>query len=903
MHVQTRAQGKVHQKVSGGSSEAYRDSGPSQRFIAGLLATTVAAAMLVGSPTPAAAATGTTIASTSSAGIQGNSSSDHAFVSAGGRFVAFSSYASNLVTGDTNGWDDVFVKDLETGSTVRASLSDTGAQSTYSSYVSGPPMDDGRLVVFSSPIAMVKGDRNGEGDIFVRDIIAGTTTLISVSAAGRGTNGGSGGAVMSADGLFVTYHSKATNIVAEDTSTDFDVYVYDMTSKTTSLVSKSSAGIKGNMQSTSPDISSDGRYVAFQSHAGNLVAGDTNNKDDMFVHDRQTGETTRVSVNSAEEQDDRGSDQSGLGDFLGNDGPAISDSGRYVAFWSFGTNYGGLSSGGADLQNHRDVFVRDRTLGITARVSVGLYGEEATAGSGSSLDISGNGRYVAFSSAAPNLTPTDSNTHDSFVRDLKNGTTELASVNSAGVQATGESKAASISRSGDIVALTSVATNLVSPDANGATRDVFVRNRTKDPIRSYVAMGDSYSAGETAGGAFSTLDASPECKRTDGGMPTHIKTDESPSTLLARSWASSEVSFELIACGGATTANIIAGGPSQHQEGSSQLDQGVVTSDTDLVTITIGGIDVEFADVLSTCFWNPCNDPLFQRDGMAFTDWLEAKINAVDVAIYNALGEVRAAAPNATFIVPSYPLLFPDTEAERACFKLSNFDDGEQGWLNDMGRLLNDAVRRSALASGAHYVDVVEQFRDHEVCGNSGEWINGPTADLDQKGAFHPNADGAQGYAVPVNAFLSDSSWASFSVGQAPASSRISDSQEVGVSASKIAASLGHLGRLNVSLADTQGSCSRSSVPLGSTLRIRGKGFSPSSRIELRLVSAKSGLVEKLTIRANRSGVVRRNFTPAGTHRGAHGLELDGRASDGTSLMLVRGFRVAAPCKVRGMGV
>jgi hypothetical protein len=237
----------------------------------------------------------TTLVSKSSAGVEGNGDSGNSKISGDGRYVTFESAANNLVTGDTNGKTDIFVRDRQTGTTTRVSRSSAGVQGDALS-LDPSISDDGRFVAFGSAATnLVSGDANGERDVFVRDRQTGTTTRVSRSSAGVAGDGLSGTPSISADGRYVAFQSTATNLVSGDTNTMFDVFVRDRQTGTTTMVSKSSAGVQGNYDSYYSDISSDGRYVAYQSFATNLVTGDTNGAFDIFVRDRQTGTTTLVS--------------------------------------------------------------------------------------------------------------------------------------------------------------------------------------------------------------------------------------------------------------------------------------------------------------------------------------------------------------------------------------------------------------------------------------------------------------------------------------------------------------------------------------------------------------------------------------------------------------------------------
>lgn len=367
--------------------------------------------------------------SVNSAGRQGNGSSSansRPSISADGRYVAFVSEATNLVAGDTNDCRDVFVHDRLTGETTRASVNSAGGQGNAPAFGDeGTSISaDGRYIAFSSSASnLVPGDTNDIGDVFVHDRLTGATTRASVSSAGRqGNDWSSGITSISANGQYVVFASAASNLVADDTNDSEDVFVHDQHTGATTRVSVDSAGQQANSSSGSSVISADGRYVAFNSHASNLVTGDTNDTEDVFVHDRQAGVTTRVNVNSAGGQ---ANDGSGLGFFL-----SISADGRYVAFNSYASD---LVEG--DTNGTSDIFVHDRQTGATTRVSVssagwqGFFRSEFPA-------ISNDGRYVSFASDALNLVAGDTNyVRDIFVHDrlttLLEGPTELSTCTDA----------------------------------------------------------------------------------------------------------------------------------------------------------------------------------------------------------------------------------------------------------------------------------------------------------------------------------------------------------------------------------------------------------------------------------------------------------------------------------------
>ncbi len=346
--------------------------------------------------------TGETVrASVDDAGNQGNSLSQFPRISAGGRFVAFESLASNLVDGDTNGALDVFVHDRQTRRTTRVSLADGGAEGNSASGV--PCLSGGgRFVAFESLASnLVDGDSNESTDVFVHDRQTGATTRVSVDSRGRQADGGSAGCSVDGRGRYVAFESLASNLVDGDTNRVSDVFVHDRQTGKTTRVSVDSRGRQANGGSAAPSLSGDGRFVGFGSYASNLVDGDTNQDIDVFVHDRQTGETIRVSVDS---QGRQANGSSGV--------PAVSADGRWIAFHSFASN---LVDG--DTNGSLDIFVNDRETGSTTRTSLTGRGLE-TNGLSRDSTVSGDGRFVAFESEASNLVARDDNgTVDVFVRD------------------------------------------------------------------------------------------------------------------------------------------------------------------------------------------------------------------------------------------------------------------------------------------------------------------------------------------------------------------------------------------------------------------------------------------------------------------------------------------------------
>ncbi len=339
--------------------------------------------------------------SVDSAGAQANADSYPSSISADGRYVAFLSFADDLVAGDTNAAYDVFVRDRQSGTTERVSVDSAGAQGNGSS-LNGSISADGRYVAFESVATdLVAGDTNGVSDIFVHDRLTGTTERVSVDSAGVQGNDFSLAPSISGDGRFVAFLSGATNLVSGDTNLVSDVIVHDRQTGTTERVSVDSAGVEGNGYCYSCSISADGCFVAFQSYSSNLVPGDANGFGDVFVRDRQSGTTERVSVGPGGLEGD-GESYASL----------ISADGRYADFSSSADH---LVTG--DTNGFQDVFLRDRLSGTTERVGVDSAGAQGNGDSYFPL-ISADGRIVAFYSSATDLVAGDTNgTYDAFVHD------------------------------------------------------------------------------------------------------------------------------------------------------------------------------------------------------------------------------------------------------------------------------------------------------------------------------------------------------------------------------------------------------------------------------------------------------------------------------------------------------
>ena len=355
-------------------------------------------------------------ASVSDGGGQASGGSGVASLSGNGRYIVFDSIAANLVLGDTNGMNDVFLHDRQSGKTVRVSVSSTEAQANDKCFASS--VDTGtRYVAFeSSATNLVDDDTNGRWDIFVRDLAAGTTERVSLSSTGMQSDGDSLIPSISPDGRYVAFGSRAANLVPGDTNGAFDIFVHDRVSGKTERVSVATGGGQADGASGGASLTAGGRYVVFWSSATNLVAGDLGGRQDVFVRDRLAGTTHRVSVSTLGTPGDEESE-----------GSALSADGRYVAFDSMAGN---LVPG--DPNTFADVFVRDLRSGKVERLSASTLGGEPDAWSRRPA-LSADGRYVAFDSLASTLVDADTNgAPDVFVVDRGPGSFPTPFVDTGG---------------------------------------------------------------------------------------------------------------------------------------------------------------------------------------------------------------------------------------------------------------------------------------------------------------------------------------------------------------------------------------------------------------------------------------------------------------------------------------
>jgi Tol biopolymer transport system component len=353
-------------------------------------------------------------------------------ISADGRWIAFDSLAENLVAGAEGG---VFVRDTWGNTTAAVSVRANG---TVDDLADTPAISaDGRFVAFVSDDAqLVPGGNGNFYQVFLRDRTLGQTTRVSVKPAGTQGTDDSGHPSVSSDGRYIAFESDSPGLVTGDNNDWTDVFVRDRVAGTTQRVSVYPNGAQADQGGDAPSISADGRMVAFVSSEA-MVAGDTNNQPDVYVRDRVANTTTLASVRTT------GTIPNGAGN-----NPAISANGRYVAFLSVATDMDGT----ADTDN-ADVFVRDLVAGTTHRVT-----HSASGGAASSPSISGDGRYVSFESSAADAAAGDTNgVPDAFLYDRTLATTQRVSTNQDGSQLAQGGTRPVISADGQTVAFGSTA--------------------------------------------------------------------------------------------------------------------------------------------------------------------------------------------------------------------------------------------------------------------------------------------------------------------------------------------------------------------------------------------------------------------------------------------------------------
>ncbi|MFL5130485.1 MAG: hypothetical protein ACJ8DD_10105 [Microvirga sp.] len=324
---------------------------------------------------------------------------------------------------------------------------------------------DGRFVVFESDANnLVAGDTNNATDVFLKDLSTGAIIRLSTTAGGAQANGGNSTAHFSSDGRFVVFTSAATNLVAGDTNNFDDIFLKDLTTGAVTLLSTTANGTQTNGNSSNAQLSQDGHLMVFSSVATNLGSSSILFSD-IFLKDLITGAVTVV-TNAAD-----GTRANGLSSHA-----RFSPDGHSVVFESSANN---LVTG--DANNQIDIFLKDLDTGAVTLVTNTADG---TQGNGRSSDarLSADGHFVTFTSVATNLVAGDTNdASDIFLKDLNTGSVTRLSTAADGTQANGRSYDARFSADGRFVVFTSEASNLVADDTNGVS-DVFLKDLTTGAI-------------------------------------------------------------------------------------------------------------------------------------------------------------------------------------------------------------------------------------------------------------------------------------------------------------------------------------------------------------------------------------------------------------------------------------
>jgi Tol biopolymer transport system component len=443
-----------------------------------------------------AVAQSTTIVSVSSGGVPGNANSEWPVLSADGRYVLFQSQASNLAPGDPDATHDAYLRDVQNGTTEMISVDSNEVHAAGFSLATSLSADGSLAIFFSNAPDVVAGDPGTDFDVFVRDRAAGTTSIVSVDSSGAHGNGDSEQAVISPGGRFVAFRSRASNLVANDTNAEWDVFVHDRQTGATERVNLGPGGAEAHGDSYPTSMSFDGRYVLFSSLAADLVAGDTNNERDIFVRDRQTGQTRRISVSTGGVQTN-GDSHAGF----------LSADGRFATYVSLGNNLVANDTNGV-----QDVFVHELATAATTRVSVASGGAQSN-GFATGNGISADGRYVAMASTATNLVPGDAGLSDVFVHDRLSGLTTRVGLAANGDAPNAASQGGSISADGRYVAFFSGAGNVV-PGVGGGTQHVYRRDR--GPASPHTALCAGYPGTACPCGNHSTNGANEGCLNSFG---------------------------------------------------------------------------------------------------------------------------------------------------------------------------------------------------------------------------------------------------------------------------------------------------------------------------------------------------------------------------------------------------
>lgn len=362
------------------------------------------------------------------------SPASHPFISGDAKLLVFESAAENLVEGDNNASNDLFLRNLHTGEVQLVSSDGNGAQGNAASSQATLSADS-RFVAFTSQASNFSEiDGSSNQDIYIKNLHTGQLVWASATAQNSQSNGDSQHPSLSANGNLLAFDSLASNLSPIDTNNKSDIFLKNLKTGELRLISSNQQGVQGNGHSSHPLLSHDGRWLAFESDASNLVANDTNGKRDIFMKDLQTGMIERLNLASNGQQDNGNAHLE-----------AMSANGRILAFSSDGNN---LSAGDSNQQT--DIFIKNRDKVGVERVSVDSVGRQAN-GTSHHADLSNDGRLISFSSNASNLIANDGNlSEDIFIKDLQTGAIATVSEMANQAQAS-DSKLSALSGDGKVV--------------------------------------------------------------------------------------------------------------------------------------------------------------------------------------------------------------------------------------------------------------------------------------------------------------------------------------------------------------------------------------------------------------------------------------------------------------------
>jgi hypothetical protein len=641
-----------------------------------------------------------------SSGLQ--SSTRRQVLSEDGRYLIFQSDVSNLVPNDTNGLTDVFRYDRQTGEILLISASVGGADSG-NGYSTGHVISaDGNRIAFTSAASdlIANDDNGGTEDVFVRDVAAGTTTLVSIRMDELGSGDSiSFGPIISADGNVVAFESYASDLTANDTDFNGNVFTRNLGTDTTTLVSVRPDGVNGgDSGSSSPAISADGNMVAFMSYASDLVANDTNSNRDVFVRDI-SGETTTL-ISARPDGPDSGDSYSY--------NPTISANGNVIAFESHASN---LVANDGNFS--ADVFVRD--LSDASAVLVSALPENSDSGDSFSgnATISGDGNVVAFVSTASDLVPNDDNsTADVFARDLSTGATTIVSAVPDGTNGGNSSSvSAAIKSDGTVVVFRSFATDLVIKGTNASALEVFSRNLTAGTTQLITLASNGLGGGNAESG-WPTVSADGSTVAFDSYasnlVPGDYNQDQDVFAFPLDVVPQSSVAFD--------TASGFSVDIDVHQHGTGQLIQGPVNAFDGLNRLQIDGIDFDEGSTISEPVASSEVLPVASLQSLD-TTWTDANGLATSLSLdTSSLVRIKAkvgisnfslsdAAINLRFVVDGQPgtelayIVGGDESLSLDAEDLQRLEAGDHD--------IKVQIRRFNTISGATYLDSFAGARTH----------------------------------------------------------------------------------------------------------------------------------------------------------------------------------------------